>query len=31
LQRVLEAIPVSVITNDKTALLGAAQCAQVSQ
>jgi glucokinase len=31
LQRVLEAIPVSVITNDKTALLGAARCAQVSQ
>jgi glucokinase len=30
LQRVLEAIPVSVITNDKTALLGAARCAQVS-
>jgi len=27
LQRVLEAIPVSVITNDKTALLGAARCA----
>jgi glucokinase len=30
LQRVLEAIPVSVITNDKTALLGAARCAQIS-
>ena len=29
LQRVLELIPVSVITNDKTALLGAARCAQV--
>jgi len=28
LQRVLEAIPVCVITNDKTALLGAARCAQ---
>ncbi len=30
LQRVLEGIPVSVITNDKTALLGAARCAQVT-
>lgn len=29
LQRVLEAIPVCVITNDKTALLGAARCAMV--
>lgn len=29
LQRVLESIPVCVITNDKTALLGAARCAQV--
>ena len=31
LQRVLELIPVSVITNDKTALLGAARCAQVEE
>ena len=30
LQRVMEAIPVKVITNDKTALLGAARCAQVT-
>jgi glucokinase len=30
LQRVMESIPVRVITNDKTALLGAARCAQVS-
>jgi glucokinase len=29
LQRVMEAIPVRVITNDKTALLGAARCAQL--
>jgi glucokinase len=29
LQRVLESIPVCVITNDKTALLGAARCAQL--
>jgi glucokinase len=28
LQRVMESIPVRVITNDKTALLGAARCAQ---
>ena len=31
LQRVLDAIPVHVITNDKTALRGAARCAQLSQ
>jgi len=30
MQRLLEAIPVSVITNDKTALLGAARCATVT-
>jgi glucokinase len=30
MQRLLEAIPVSVITNDRTALLGAARCAMVT-
>jgi glucokinase len=30
MQRLLEAIPVFVITNDKTALLGAARCATVT-